>query len=272
LTSSCWDVIFNSGNAQTVLGIDFPDGKRREAGFAELAARIGLRYRFLQARPVTVRSDRRVSANEYIVPWVEGARQDGHPMRAVLGHRVGGIYAAAIAERISQWQSEPRVILLDPQFVTSKFMGLELHKEISATSSLLSDDEIRRARKIASEISELRPEGVVRAAADAVESYLGVVTAAFERAGLGDPCGSKLSEYFESYMTWLSVAVELDPGHALRKSTVIISCDYTELPGRLYFDDFGAPAARCIMCDVSHVDLLRSHSVAKEILDLLESH
>jgi len=190
----------------------------------------------------------------------------------VLGYCVGGIYASAIAECISQWQPEPDIILFDPQFTSMKFLGLELRKEISSISSLLSDDEIERAGKIASEISESKPVDVVQAAADAVESYLEVIAAAFERTGLGDPRGSKLNEGFKWYMTWLSVAAELDPGRALKKSTVILSCDYDGLPGRMFLDDdVDRLAGRCIVCNVGHADLLRSDTVAKEVLDLLES-
>lgn len=272
-TSSCWDVIFNAGSVQAVLSVDFPGRKRHEAGFTELASRIGSRYRFLQARPVTVRPGQRLSSDEYIVPWVEGARQDGHPLRAVLGYCVGGMYAAAVAECISQWQTEPDIILFDPQFTSMRLLGHELYREIGAVSSLLSDNEIERARNIAGKISELESGNVAQIAADAVESYLGVITAAFERAGLGDPRDGKLNEYFESYMTWLSVAAELDPSRALKRSTVIISCDYARLPGRLLFDDddFGSSAGRWIVSDENHADLLRSDSVAEKVLDLLES-
>jgi hypothetical protein len=39
----------------------------------------------------------------------------------------------------------------------------------------------------------------------------------------------------------------------------------------LFAADSGSSAGRCIVCDVSHADLLRSDSVAKEVIDLLES-
>jgi hypothetical protein len=271
-TSTQWDVIFNAGSAQTVLGIDFSVRKSREASFTELASRIGPGYRFLQAKPVTVRPGRWPSGDEYVVSWVEGARRDGRPTRAVLGHCVGSVYAAAVAECISQWQPESDIILFDPQFPSMKFLGHELHKEISATSSLMSDGEIERAEKIANKISDLNSSGVARIAATAVESYLEVIAPAFERAGLGDVRGSKLYEYFVSYMAWLSVAAELDTSRVLKKSIVIMSRDYAHLPGRMLPDDYtGSLVGRWIACDVSHADLLRSDSVAMEVLDLLES-
>jgi hypothetical protein len=270
-TSSQWDVIFNAGSAQTVLGIDF-SGRKHQASFTELASRIGSGYRFLQARPVTVRPGQWPSSDEYIASWVEGAKRDGNPMRAVLGHCVGSIYAAVVAERISQWQPESDIILFDPQFASMKFLRHELHQEINATSSLMSDDEIEHAKEIANKVSDLNPWDVVRIATSAVESYVEVITPAFERAGLGDARGSKLCETFVSYMAWLSVAAELDPSRVLKKSIVIMSRDYARLPGRMLLDDYaGSLAGRWIVCDVSHADLLRSDSVAKEVLDLLES-
>jgi len=269
--SSHWDVIFNAGSSQTVLGIDFSGKKCREPSFTELASRIGARYRFLQARPVTVRLGHRPSGYQYVVSWVEGARQDGNPMRAVLGHRVGSIYAAVVAECVSQWQPEPDIILFDPQFASAEFLGRELHKEISATSSLMSDDEIEHARQIAHEISDLKSRDMVQIATYAVESYLEVITPAFERAGLGDARGSELNKHFISYMAWLSVAAELDVSRALKKSIVVMSRDYAGLPGRMLFDDSGSLVNRCIVCDVSHAELLRSDFVTKEVLDMLES-
>ena len=270
--SSQWDVIFNAGSAQTVLGIDFSGSKRHEASFTELAARMGAGYRFLQARPVAIRPGQWPSSDEYIVSWVAGAMQDGSPMRAVLGHCIGSAYAAVVAERISQWQPEPDIILFDPQFASMKLLGHELHKEISAISSLMSDDEIERAKKITNEISDLNPWDIARIAAFAVERYLEVITPAFERVGLGDARGDELYEYFVSYMACLSMAAELDPSRALKKSIVIMSRDYARLPGRMLLDDYvGNLAPRLIVCNVSHADLLRSDSVAKEVLDLLES-
>jgi hypothetical protein len=271
-TSNHWDVIFSSGSPHTVLGIDFSGMKRREASFTELALMIGSGYRFLQARPVAVRPGRRPCSYEYIASWVESARQDRNPTRAVLGHCVGGLYAAMAAECISQWQLEPDIILLDPQFASTELLGHELRKEISATRSLMSEDEIEYAGKIASEISDFKSRDMVQIAAYAVESYLEVITPAFERAGLGDARGSKLNEYFVSYMAWLSAAAELDPSRALKKSTVIMSRDYAEMPGRMLFDDdAGGSVGRWIVCDVSHAELLRSDSVAKEVLEVLES-
>lgn len=269
---SHWDVIFNAGSPQTVLGIDFSVKECHKPSFTELASRIGPGYRFLQARPVTVRPGHRPSGYEYIVSWAESARRDGNPMRAVLGHCAGGIYAMIVAECISQREPEPYIILFDPQFASTEFLAHELHKEISAISSLMSNDEIECARKIASKISELKSRDMVQIATYAVEGYLEVITPAFERSGLGDARGSELTDHFVWYMTWLSVAAELDPSRALKESIVITSRDYAGLPGRMLFDDDADRlAGRWIACDVSHAELLRSDSVAKEVLDLLES-
>jgi hypothetical protein len=270
--SSSWDVIFGADSTQVVLGVDFPARRRREAGFLDLATRIGPGYKFLQTKPPAAGSWQRPCGDAYVGPWLEDIRQDRHQVLAVLGYRIGSVYAAAIAEGISQWQPMPKIILFDPQFSSIELLGLEFHKEISAISSLLGDDEIERARKAAVEISRAAPGDVVSVAAEIVESYLEAITAPFERAGLGDARSNKFTVSFESYMSWLSAADQIDPGLAWRRSTGITSSAYDELPARAHLADDG----RCLIgqmipFDVGHADLLRSDCVARAVLDLLES-
>src|ERR1035441_64329 len=124
--SSSWDVISGANSTQVVLSVDFPASRRADAGFPDLAARIGPGFRFLQTRPRAVRSCQRLSGDAYVGPWVSDIALHQHQVLAVLGCRIGSVYAAAIAEGISQWQPMPKVILFDPQFASIELLGLEL--------------------------------------------------------------------------------------------------------------------------------------------------
>jgi len=255
---SSWDVLSGADSGPVVLGADFPVRRRAEAGFGDLASRIGGRYRFLQTRPPAA------EPAAYVSSWVEGIRQARPPVLAVLGYRIGGVYAAAIAEGIAQWQPMPKVILFDPQFTSAELLCLEFQREISANSSLLGDDEIERARKVVMEISANPSGDVVDVAAEMIGSYLETVTPAFERAGLGGARGEASTRAFESYISWLSAADLIDPRAAWKGSTGIASSGYASLPGP-------GPVGRMIPFDVGHADLLRSEPVARAVLDLLES-
>ena len=269
--SKSWDVIFGADSGRVVLGAGFPVRLCREAGFPDLAVRIGPGYRFLQTKPPAARSWARPCGDAYVGPWIEDIRQGRHRVLAVLGHGVGSVYAAAIAEGISEWQPAPKVILFDPQLATYDHLGLEFRREIGSMSSLLSDDELDRAAKITAEISGPVAGDIADIAAELVESYFEVITAAFERAGLGDARDSKFSTTFESYMAWLSVADQIDPEPVWKRSTAIASSACGEQPGRAYPGDDGGAVGRIIPLGVGQADLLRSDSAARIVLDLLRT-
>jgi hypothetical protein len=257
--SDSWDIILGADSDQLVLSIGLPVTGHREAGFADLATRLGSKYRFLQAKLPSSRPGQRIPGDSYVTHWIDDIRDQ--QVLAVLGYRIGCVYATAIAEGISRWQQAPRVILFNPQFASLELLGHELYREISAISSLLSDDEIERAGRLAAEIAESEPGDVVNAAATAAGIYWEISSAAFDRVGIGGSCCSRSFAPFESYMSLISAAGQIDPSWAWKCSTAIVSSDYSVPSGLI---------GRSIPFDTPHADLLRSDSVAKEVLDLLE--
>jgi hypothetical protein len=269
---SSWDVICGADSSQVVLGVDFPARRRREAGFPDLANRIGSAYRFLQTKPPAINSGQQPCGDAYVHPWLEGIRQDRHQVLAVLGCRLGSVYAMAIAEGISRWQPMPKIILIDPQFSSVELLCLEFRREISAISSLLGDDEIEQARKAALEISKAATGDVANVAAKMIESYLDVITGAFERVGLGDARSDKSVLSFMSYMSWLSAAGAPDSGPTWKHSTSIASAAYVALTAKAYpAADHGPLSGHIILFDEDPADLLRSASVAQAVRGLLEA-
>jgi hypothetical protein len=267
-----WDVIFGDESGHTVLAIDFPVQHRREAGFAELAVKLGSSYRFLHSQPPAVRACQKVSSVAYVDPWIEYLQQEKFQVRAVLGYGVGSVYAAAVADGISRWQPAPEIILFDPRFPSIGLLGHEFNREISASSSLLSDEEIERSKMIAAQIAESVARDVADAAVEIVESYLEVVSVAFERAGLGVARGSALTAPFEAYMSWVSVADQIDPSFAWRRSVAIVSSDHARPPHREPVNGGGDNLiGRWIPVEVRRADLLRCDSVATMVANLLGS-
>lgn len=264
--SDSWDVIFGAESDQLILGVGFPVGGHREAGFVELAANIGAKYRFLQAKLPSVPLGRPVSGPAYVRHWIEEIQ--GRPVAAVLGHRVGSVYATAIADVISQWQQRPRVILFNPLSASVKLLGHELHREIKAISSLLSDDEIERAGKLAAELAASAPGDVVDAAAAAAGIYWDISSVAYDRVGIGGTYCRQSFAPFESYISLVSAAGQIDPGKAWKCSTAIVSFDYHN--GPLPVGDTCGMIGHSIPFDISHADLLSSDPVAKKVLELLE--
>jgi hypothetical protein len=263
--SGSWNALAGADSSPLILCVGFPVARHREPGFTELAKKISLKYRFMQARLPAARLSQRVSASAYVNQWIDGLRD--RPIAAVLGYRVGSAYAAAIAEALSRRQHTPRAILLDPQPANTWFLGHELHMEISSISSLLSDDEIESARKLTTEIAESESD-VASAATTTAEIYWEISSAAFDRAGIGGSYCSKSFAPFESYISLISAASQIDPSSVWKCSTALLSSDYVaDLPDRTFLTDESS-----IQFDVPHTGLLRSDSVAETILNLLELH
>jgi hypothetical protein len=264
-----WDVILGEESAHTVLAVDFPAQRRREANFTDLAARLGSGYRFLHSIPPAVRPCQRLSSAAYAGPWIEYIHREQRPVRAVLGYGVGCVYAAAIADGISGWQQSPKIILFDPQFPSIKLLGHEFNREIIANSSLLSDEEIEHSRKIAAAIARSVARDVADAAVEIVEAYLEVITVAFERVGLGAARDSALTRLFESYIAWVCVAGQIDPGSAWRRSVAIVSSDHAGPPDREPRQGRSGLIGQWIPFQVRRADLLRCDPVARTVIDLL---
>lgn len=268
-----WDIVHESGTGQILLGVDFPLHGRRPAGFGELATKMGSGFGFLQTKLRAPCAGRRPSCENYIGPWIEDVRDFGRPVAAVFGYYVGSVYAAAIAERISRWQPAPKLVLFDPQLAGVRLLGRELHREITANQALLSDDELECARKVADEVAAAQAADVAQVAAEMMDCYLSLMTAPYERAGLGSARGSRWHEPFESYISWISAAGQIDPRLTWTDSGAIVSADY---PGLLETGPAGAGdtvtvVGRWIRAGVADADLLRSDAVAGIVLALLAS-
>lgn len=269
--SSSWDVILGADSTRTVLGIDFRVSWRREADFAEFAAMMGSEYRFLRARPRSVRSGEALSSEACTGSWIESLRRDRQPVLAVLGHGVGSVYAAEIAEAVGRWQQSPAIILFDPELTSAGLLSRAFSAEVNADQAILSADEIERARQAAAEIAG-RPGRIAGVAAEVVAAYLETLAIPWERIGLGDVRESEFTRSFESHIAWLVAASQLDPSNAWERSIAIISTDHARMlePGSSA-DNASDLVSRRILVDVDHDGLLRSDSVASVVLGLLGS-
>jgi hypothetical protein len=262
--SDSWDVISGVDADGVVLAVDYPAKRRDDGAFADLVARMGPGFRFLQTRPMAARPFANGRGGSYVGPWIEGIRRGHHQVLAVLGYRVGCVYAAAIADGISRWQRMPKVILLDPEYASNADIGRELRTELNSISSLLSDDEMETARKIVVRFPGPAVRSIADAGAEAVQAYREVSLAAFERAGVGGLSYENLTAPFISHISWLSSAGQLDPGPVWRYATALVSST-----ARSMNDTIG----HRIPLEATHTELLRSECAAQAVSDLLaETH
>jgi hypothetical protein len=269
-----WNVISEGKSDRVILGVDFPAAGRAEASFTELAARLGSEFRFLQVVAPCFSPDQRVSADAYTRAWIDDARRSGWQVAAVLGYCLGSVYTAPIADSISAWQDTvPKVILFDPLRPDIPLLGLETRKVISRIRPLLSKDEVELAEKRIDEITTPEPGAsadLAEAAVALVALFRDIGLPVCERLGLNDARKNEMFQLFESYISWTSVAAQVDPMRSWKKSTAIMSTDYVrQSGGDESADVFAGIFGEVIALDVAHADLLRSESTVKVILSRL---
>ncbi|MER7674738.1 hypothetical protein ABTY61_40630 [Kitasatospora sp. NPDC096128] len=273
---NAWSVITAPTSKSLILGVDFPAAGRREAGFEDLAAKMGPAWAghgFLQTTPPPVRLADRPAGDYYTDFWLRDGDWDAYEVVAVLGYCVGGVYAGEIAERLGQRQGKaPKVILFDPQVTDLQLLESEIHKMIGLAGPVFTADEAEHARKRAAEIVGVPSIGLLDAAVEIVGLYREMAAIAFQRIGLAEARRDEVVRLFESYMTWLSAASQIDPSRAWGDSLSVTSSDYAELErsGAATVVNATKSLGRRIELEIGHVDLLRDPSAVRTLLDSAE--
>jgi hypothetical protein len=218
------EFISEAESTLNIVSVDFADYRSSEVRLAGLGGLAGPGYRFSRVVLPMTGPGRRAPVT-CIKSLTEDVRRGHGHVLAVLGHGVGSVYAAAVADLVSGFQRAPEVILFDPQLVSARFIARELRREIDAMSSLLADAELDRARNIASEISGSGYGDIKKAARRAACAYREIGSIALERVGLGGRHGEQEIKAFESYLYWISVSDQVGPGGAWHRATVVTSAD-----------------------------------------------
>jgi hypothetical protein len=210
-----WELVSGPDSGELVLVLDVPAARR--AYFAALTASIAPYYTLLRAKlpPYGWGS----GAVDF---WLGDILPGNCEVRAVLGYRVGGVYAAAIAERISKTSAAPDLIVIEPQFASVALLVDEFRREIAAISSLLADDELVRAGRVADSIARIRPSDIARAGAEICQRYRELSVVAFERVGLGDVSGNTSITALESTILCLCETTGFDPRQAWANAATIV--------------------------------------------------
>jgi hypothetical protein len=259
----------SSDPAGLVLGVDFPATSRREAGFADLAEFLTPSVGLWQTAPGPIPPGGPLTGADYLAPWLAEVTSSGHPVRAVLGYCVGAVHAAVLAERIAQTQDvAPEIVIFDPELSNITTLRRHFGKVLANLSAVLDADELDAAR---AEAEAMASSGVTEYAVALFELFGRLSATAFERAGLEPDFGAEIVGMFGGYLTFLSIAEQLDPRDGWQRAIVISSASLTSGLNRLRAD--GAlvdQISREIRFDVEHHDLLRTPGVGEAVNKLLE--
>ncbi|MFD8705602.1 hypothetical protein ACFV1W_23810 [Kitasatospora sp. NPDC059648] len=270
--SGSWKTLVEGdGSEGIVLAVDFDTTGRPEARFSDLVANLGTGLTVWETVPPAHGTEHAKSGKGYIDYWAGRLEEERPPVRALLGFCAGAVYAAALAERIADWQeSEPQLIVFDPEISVSQTLMWQYHKVVGFMASVISEADVAAAREAGLKVLEACPEiGALRDGLIRLIREIG--EPAFTRVGLDATRREELFTVFESFLSYLAAASELDPVDRWRRAVAFSSA--SPLSGlramRSSGVGEGVTVAREVEMDVEHGSMLAHRELAAAVGGLL---
>ncbi|GAA4997857.1 MULTISPECIES: hypothetical protein [Streptomyces] len=256
-----WKVLNEgTGTEPLVLAVDFAVTGRPESTFADLGRLLTPGTPLWESRQPDPASARTFDGEDFAAHWARGVRETGRPVRAVLGYCVGGLYAARLAELLTDGQDDaPAVVLLDPEPPHAAGMAADFRAAVARLASVLSPEESALAGQAADDA--VRQHADVRGLGAALTDVFASITdAAFARAGLPAELGDELSGAYEAFVAYIAAAGAFDPARLWTGATALTT------PSA---DPHARYAGRVLPVDTRHEDILRSPATAEALAGVL---
>lgn len=258
---SAWKVLAPGAEGRPlVLAVDLAVPGRPEPTFSSLAPRLDPGVPLWECRRPRAEWEDRPDGRTFTEFWAEGVRVTGRPVAAVLGHRVGGLYAAQLA-RLVAWQQghEPRVVLFDPEPPSRLGMTADFRTAVARLSSVLTSREEELAERTAQEAA-LDDGPLPELGAALAKSFTEIAYSAFAAAGLPAAPAGELAEAYGGFVTYVAAASVFEPAKLWGDAVAVTS------PAA---DAHAGLAGRRIEVAAAHEDILRSALTAQVLTGLL---
>jgi hypothetical protein len=220
---AAWHPLTDSENSSSiVLAVDFDTTGRAEARFADMVRNIDAEIAMWETIPPS--ASQAGTGADYIEHWARTVEPRRLQVRAVTGFCAGAVYAAALAERIGAFQeTEPLLILIDPELSTAQTLLWQYHKVMGFMAGLLPAAEIAEARAAGQRLHDEHPDdvGALKDALVALARAAG--EPGLERAGLDRTRRDELFEVFTSFLGYLAAAADIDPLERWRSAVAFSS-------------------------------------------------
>ncbi|MGW7385791.1 hypothetical protein [Streptomyces sp. NPDC054794] len=253
-----WKTLSSGESESLLLAVDFAAGSRAPAQFADLAPLLDPPLTLWASRPPGPDDQVPPTGNAYLDWWLGEVRASGAPVEAVLGYCAGGVFAAALAERIADWQPAPRLILLDPELPSTSGLYDDFHTAGDSLGALLTPAELdafhARGEALKAQYGD---DQLPVAGRELADTFTAAVAAAADRLDLDEDIRDELSGAFVSLVSYLTAATTLSPLPAWTTATALT----TTAPDHPIGDEHRVP--------VAHDDLLRSTATAHALQRLL---
>jgi hypothetical protein len=254
-----WRVLRKGDPRDLVLAVDFYAPGRAEASFDDFAPLLGGDFEIWEATQPALGAEAAMDSEDYLKRWLTAIPAESR-IRGVLGFCVGGVWSSTLGARIGERRGTlPPIVMFDPEPVTSLVLYWQYHKLLDKLGSILTPDELAKAKIDGISIPETSDDlGVVGDGLAKLYREIGDVGLA--RLGLDQVRREEMTALFDSYMSYLVASSELEPAADLSTSVVVSSdapAEGTYLGGRE------------LVFDIDRHELLRAPEVAARVSELL---
>ncbi|MBI3688126.1 MAG: hypothetical protein HY241_12480 [Actinobacteria bacterium] len=261
-------VLRTAASDELVLTADFAATGRTTATFHDLVERLATEVNIWETAPAPYGTEQGMTGHDQVDRWARDLKDSGLRVRAVIGFCGGGVYAAALAERASRWQAEPRLVLLDPGVVKPYMQVEHVQGWLTRLTPAFAEEDAGHARRALLDIATTSP-GPLELARRLGGYVREVLQPALGRTGHSGQAASDLADLVIGYLHWLAGAAQLDPRPRWREAPALNSAT----PGfglhLLPAADRAGLVRAVTFYDVPHSDLMRHDQVARAVDALL---
>ncbi|MGW2642994.1 hypothetical protein [Streptomyces sp. NPDC001348] len=263
----------NSSRDALVLAVDFTATGRPDARFSDLFSLTAAgRHHVWETMPQAIATDVGPGGQEYLDRWFDSVRETGRPVGAVLGFCAGSVYAAALAERLTQWQeSAPQLILFDPELANPLGLYWQFHTSLNLFESIVGPEPISAANteghRVLESTDDIRVLGT-----ELVRLFRSVSEPAFDELDLDEESRAEFTESFTAFVAYVVAAGDFDSMENWHRAVAFSSATPLSGLNRLRSADPETAArvvAREIRFGSEHMNLLRDEAAAKALDALL---
>ncbi|MEU6868888.1 hypothetical protein ABZ924_37640 [Streptomyces sp. NPDC046876] len=263
MSPRAWRALSHGADDAVTLVVDFTGSGREQAQFADLAPLLDPPLTVWASLPPLPGDEVARTGGAYLDWWLAGLREEGTRVAAVAGYCAGSVFAAALADRIGEWQERPQVILLDPELPSCDGMFRNFHGVGGTLAAVLDEAELAAFHAVGNRLEQQGgPDGTGAVASTGLvleQAFGEAVATTAERLDLDDDIRDELSGAFSALVGYLTAAADLADPAAWAGATAVTSAAPRH------------PVGRELRIDVPHDDLLRAPAAARAVSALIAS-
>ncbi|GAA3452355.1 hypothetical protein [Dactylosporangium matsuzakiense] len=267
-TPDSYHVLRKSDSGGLILAADFAATGRTTATFHDLVDLLEADHTIWETAPLPYGTEPGKTGTDQVDRWERDVRDSGLPVHAVIGFCGGGVYAAALTERVAAWQDAPRLILLDPGIVKRTMLvehveGLLRRLGGTFTPQLLAEATaaLRTADETAADPLQL--------AANLAAWCNDVIVPGLRRAFHSAQASTDFVQLIVGYLHWLGGAATLDPRARWRTATALNSASLNFGLHLASPEERPTLVGSATYYDVQHGDLMRTPEIGQAVDALL---